>query len=279
MSSDTSRKVALASSACWIAAIRAYESEHANRLFNDPWAALLAGQARQDWSNHLLVQGDKAGMAIVIRTRFFDNFLLRAVGEHQIRQIVVLAAGMDTRAFRLVWPEGTKLFELDQPELLAQKERLLSSARASSTCWHQTLGIDLRDPWADALCQAGFDPLQPSVWLLEGFLHYLPVNSILYLIDTITSLSASESQLGFNVINSEMLISSNARILEKKGFLWISAMDEPEVVLAERGWSATVIQTGEKGANFGRWSYPITPRSVPGIPRRFLVTATRMPDK
>jgi methyltransferase (TIGR00027 family) len=210
MSSDASRKVVLASSAYWIAAIRAYESEHANRLFTDPWAALLAGQARQDWSNHLLVQGDKAGMAVVIRTRFFDNFLLRAVEEHQIRQIVVLAAGMDTRAFRLVWPEGTKLFELDQPELLAQKERLLSSAGASSTCWRQTLGIDLRDPWVDALCQAGFDPLQLSVWLLEGFLHYLSFNSILHLIDTITSLSASESQLGFNVINSEMLTSSNA---------------------------------------------------------------------
>ncbi len=283
MSSDSSAKVTLASTACQAAAARARESERADRLFNDPWAALLAGQVEQDWSDHISTDLSRGGdHGIVIRTKFFDDFLLHAVAEHQIRQVVIIAAGMDTRAFRLIWPEETHLFELDQPELLAQKEQLLSSAGASPTCWRQTIGVDLRNPWADTLRQAGFDPLQRSVWLLEGLLYYLPASSALHLLDVITTLSASESRLGFNVVNHDLLTSpryhSLMESLEKSGIPWISAMDEPEVVLAERGWSATVSQIGEEGAKFGRWSHAITPRSVPDVPRSFLVTATRMSD-
>jgi methyltransferase (TIGR00027 family) len=283
MSSNSSKKMTLASTACKAAVARARESERADRLFHDPWAGLLAGQVEQDLSGHFspdLIRGGDPG--IVIRTKFFDDFLLHAVAEHQIRQVIIIAAGMDTRAFRLVWPEGTHLFELDQPELLAQKEQLLSSAGASPTCWRQTLEVDLRDPWADILCQAGFDPRQRSVWLLEGFLYYLPASSALHVIDVITGLSVSESRIGFNVINRDLLTSPKYRslieALQKSGIPWISAMDEPEVVLAERGWSATVTQIEEEGAKFGRLPGTTTPRSVPGVPRSFLVTATRMAD-
>ena len=286
MPSDTSKKVPLASIACRAAAVRAHESKRADRLFDDPWAALLAGQVEQKWSGHSSTNSNSRGSdpAIVIRTKFFDDFLLHAAAEYQIRQVVIVTTGMDTRAFRLAWPEGTRLFELDQPELLAQKEQLLSSAGASPTCWRQILGIDLRDfYWADALCQAGFDPLQRSVWLLEGLLYHLPESSALHLINVITALSAAESRLGFNIMNHDLLTSPLHRALieslEKAGIPVTFTMDEPEVVLAERGWSAIAVQNGEKDANFGRWPHPIAPRSVPEVPRSFLVTATRMSDK
>src|SRR5258708_2986712 len=140
MSSDNSGSKTLASTARWTAAIRAHESEYADRLFHDPWAALLAGQTGQSWNDCLSIEANRVNEApMVIRTKFFDDFLLRVTTEHQVHQIVMVAAGMDTRAFRLTWPERTRLFELDQPELLAQKEQLLSSAGASPTCWRQTI--------------------------------------------------------------------------------------------------------------------------------------------
>lgn len=280
MFSDNSERETLASTACWTAAIRAYESEFSDCLFHDPWAALLAGQAGQRWNDRMAIELNRVNAApMVIRTKFFDDFLLRVTTEYHVRQVVLVAAGMDTRAFRLIWPEGTRFFELDQPELLVQKEQLLSSAGASPTCWRQTIGVDLREPWADALCQASFDPLQRSVWLLEGLLHYLTYSYVLCLFDVIASLSAFDSWLGFNVVNRDMLTSPWTRSwiesLEKSGTPWLSTMDEPEIVLAEHGWVATVTQFGEGSANFGRWSYPIAPRSVRGIPRNLLVTATR----
>ncbi len=272
----------LASTAYWIAAIRAHESKRSDRLFNDPWAALLAGQVGPDWLDRMpttLNSGNE--IVIAIRTKFFDDFLSRAVTEHQIRQVVLMAAGMDTRAFRLAWPEGTRLFELDQPELFSQKEQLLASVGASPTCSRQIIGVDLREPWADALQQAGFDPLQRSVWLLEGLLHYLPESAVSNLLNVITTLSAAESRLGFDVVNHEMQTSPWTRswmeAMEKSGTPWLFAMDEPEVVLAEHGWTATVAQLGEESANFGRWPYPPVPRSVPDALRSFLVQAIRMP--
>jgi O-methyltransferase involved in polyketide biosynthesis len=102
------------------------------------------------------------------------------------------------------------------------------------------------------------------------------------LFDVITTLSASESWLGFDVVNHEMRTSPWTRSwmesMVRSGAPWLFAMDKPEVVLAEREWTATVVQLGEESANFGRWSYPLVPRSVPGIPRSFLVKATHTPS-
>ncbi|HEY4036910.1 MAG TPA: SAM-dependent methyltransferase [Ktedonobacteraceae bacterium] len=283
MSYNNSGKEALAATACWTAAMRANESDHVDSLFHDPWANLLAGQVGRDWVDHISTKLGRAHeIGLVVRTKFFDDFLLRATTEHLVRQVVTVAAGMDTRGFRLAWPAQTRLFELDQPELLAHKEQLLSSVGAFPTCWRQTIGVDLRDSWSDTLCQAGFDPLQHSVWLLEGVLPYLPEPSVLHLLDVVTTLSASGSWLGFNVVNHEALTSPWARpwieFLKKLDAPWLSTMDEPEIVLAERGWTATVVQSGEESANFGRWPYPVVPRSVLGYPRSLFAIATRMPD-
>jgi methyltransferase (TIGR00027 family) len=324
MAFDSPNKESLASTACWIAAIRAHESERTDRLFNDPWAALLAGQAGQAWLDRMEAfearfermskdyrismhwgnfgqewgspkirfettipensakRGDEAltEIGVVIRTKFFDDFLLHALAEYPIRQVVILAAGMDTRGFRLALPAQTRLFELDQPELLAQKDELLSSADASPACLRRTVGIDfIKEHWPEALLRSGFKPRQPTVWLIEGLLPYLSESAIPHLLNIVTALSAPDSQLGFTAINREMLTSASTQLwvksMEDAGVPWLSGMDDPEALLAKRGWVATVVQPGEDSANFGRWSYPVVPRSVPGIPRSWLVTAIR----
>jgi len=327
MSYDSPTKESLASTACWIAAVRAHESERVDRLFDDPWATLLAGQAGQAWLDRMAVieaQIDRMSkdyrlsmhwgkprqewghptlrlqttipenaanaltrdqevpteIGIVIRTRFFDDFLLHATREHEITQVVILAAGMDTRAFRLTWPKHTRLFEVDQSELLRQKRQLLFSAEASPTCSRWSIGVDLVEgPWSATLMRAGFDPHRTSVWLIEGFLPYLSESAVLRLLDKVTALSAPGSRLGFTAINRDMLTSPSTQFwlksMEEAGIPWLSAMNDPEAFLAKLGWVATVVQPGEESANFGRWPYPVVPRSVPHIPRTWFVTATR----
>src|SRR6516225_3979404 len=122
---------AIARTARWTAAARAHESARTDHLFQDPWATQLAGVDGEAWWQGLSPQ-QQAGAAIFqpIRTRFFDELLERATGQDGIRQVILLAAGLDTRAFRLPWPEGTHLFELDQPSVLAEKASVLSEAGA-----------------------------------------------------------------------------------------------------------------------------------------------------
>jgi methyltransferase (TIGR00027 family) len=330
MSFDHSEN-AIASTAYWMAAIRAQESERVDRLFDDPWAALLAGQVGRDWLDRIDVvqarlermsqdyrialQWGKSGqmwgkpvlrfettipenpasafarnaenpteIGVVIRTKFFDDFLLHAAREHHIPQVVMLASGMDTRAFRLRWPMHTRLFEIDQPELLLHKRQVLSAAGASLNCWRRSIGADLAEGhWSGTLLRAGFDPHQTSVWLIEGLLPYLPEEVVLHLLDKVTALSAPGSWLGLTPVNGAMFTSPATRILlkfmQEAGIPCLSAMDDPEALLAQRGWAATVVQPGEESANFDRWPYPVIPRSVPNVPRTWFITAIKQSSK
>ncbi len=272
---------AIALTAHWTAAIRAQESARPDRLFDDPWAALLAGPEGDAWLQGLpdqLRQGTATFQPI--RTRFFDDLLLRATAQKQIRQVVLLAAGLDTRAFRLSWPAGTRLFELDQPGLLDYKARLLSAAGAIAACERNTIGVDLAaESWPEALYAAGFTPEERTVWLLEGFLFYLEEADVLQMLDQVSALAAPGSWLGLDVTNRAMLTSPWRRdwleSLRRAGTPQRSAMDEPEAVLGARGWQVTVVQPGEDAANYGRWPYPVAPRAAAEIPRSFLVTAER----
>ncbi len=270
----------LATTACWTAAIRAQESEREDRLFDDPWAAALAGPEGPAWLERMAGElGTSSNDSVVVRTRFFDDFLQRTTNNYPVRQVVLVAAGMDTRAFRLRWPEGTELFELDRPELQELKAQRLALVRAKPTCGYHMVGVDLEASWTEALSSAGFDAGRPSAWLMEGLLFYLPESSALRLINEASVLAAPGSWLGLDVFNHEMLTSpwtqSWRESIEKAGVPWLSGMDNPEALLAERGWTATVLQPGEEGANFGRWPYPVAPRDMPGFPRSFLVTAKK----
>jgi methyltransferase (TIGR00027 family) len=266
----------LGSTARWTAAVRAQENGRENRLFNDPWAATLAGQEGQAW---LAQRPADSVIPIILRTRFFDDFLQCITRQHGIRQVVLMAAGLDTRAFRLSWPEQTRLFELDQPSILCYKEQILRSAGAQPACVRQTIEVDLTGPWKETLLKTGFNQQQPSGWLLEGFLFYLSHELITHLLNEVTSLAAPGSWLGFDTINSAVLTSPWTRpwieMQAKSGAPWIGTLDDPEGFLVAQGWKATLTQAGAPEANHGRWPYPVLPVTIPGMPHNWYVTAQK----
>jgi methyltransferase (TIGR00027 family) len=267
----------LGNTARWTAGVRARESRREDRLFHDPWAAALAGLTSEEWT---APQSGDDGVSIVVRTRFFDDFLQRVTGEYGIRQVVLLAAGFDTRAFRLSWPASTRLFELDQPQVLREKEAILRSAGAAASCERHTIEADLTSSWTDSLLKTGFDTQEPAGWLLEGFLFYIPGEDIVRILDEITGLAAAGSWLGFDCINNAMLTSPWTRewleTLAKAGVPWIGTLDDPQAFLAGRGWQPTLTQAGENRANYGRWPYPVMPRELPDMPRDWFVTAQKL---
>jgi methyltransferase (TIGR00027 family) len=266
----------LGSTARWTAAVRAQERAREDCLFDDPWAGALAGKEGAKW---IEPRSADSVVPMVIRTRFFDDFLQRITLQNAIRQVVLMAAGLDTRAFRLNWPEGTRLFELDQATVLKYKEQVLRSAGARPACQRQTIEADLTGPWKERLIKAGFDAQHPSGWLLEGFLFYLSNEIVTHLLDEVTSLAAPGSWMGFDVINGTMLTSLWTRqwveMQANSGAPWVGTMDDPEGFLAARGWKASLTQAGAEDANYGRWPYPVIPTTMPDMPHNWFVIAQK----
>jgi methyltransferase (TIGR00027 family) len=265
----------LASTARWTAAARAHESARPDRLFNDPWAAALAGEEGAAWMAQRTP--DKI-LPMVIRTRFFDDYLARVTAENSIRQVVLMAAGLDTRAYRLAWPAGTRLFELDQPAVLAHKDAVLKAAGAAPACERQAIGLDLTGAWQPALETAGFIPAAPSLWLLEGFLFYLPDASLEQVLAGVCAYAAPGSALGFDIINhltlTHPLTQAWIAMQAQAGAPWTGALDDPETFLAQRGWQPALTQIGLPDAIYGR-SFPAIPARMPGIPHNWYVTARK----
>jgi methyltransferase (TIGR00027 family) len=131
--------------------------------------------------------------AMAIRTEYFDNFFLNATAAG-IRQAVILASGLDSRAYRLAWPAGTVVFEVDQPQVIEFKTATLAELGAQPTADRRTVAIDLRNDWPAALQEAGFDPARPTAWIAEGLLGYLTAEAQDRLLDRITALSALGSR-------------------------------------------------------------------------------------
>jgi methyltransferase (TIGR00027 family) len=210
--------------------------------------------------------------------RFSDK--QRITAHPDLHQIVLVAAGLDTRAYRLVWPAHTRLFELDQAAVLNRKHMVLDQAGAHPTCDRRTIGVDLTTAWKADLLRAGFEPDQPSGWLLEGFLFYLPNETVTRLLDAVTELAAPGSWLGFDVINSSMLTSPLTKtwveMQANSGAPWIGTMNDPKAFLEVRGWKAALTQAGQPDANHGRWQYPVIPVDMPNMPHNWLVTAQRV---
>jgi methyltransferase (TIGR00027 family) len=129
-----------------------------------------------------------------VRTRFFDDFFIDATNGG-IRQAVILASGLDARAYRLPWPAGTTVYEIDQPAVIEFKTITLADLGASPTADRRTVAIDLRHDWPSALRAAGLDPTQPTAWSAEGLMPFLPPDAQDALLDNITTLSAAGSRL------------------------------------------------------------------------------------
>lgn len=191
-----------------VAAQRALSSDA--KLIDDPYAAPLVRAVGIDVYVRL-VNGEIAGggntefdpqrmaQGMACRTRFYDQFFLDAT-RSGIGQAVILASGLDSRAYRLPWPAGTVVYEVDMPEVIEFKTLTLSDLGAEPTAERRTVAIDLRDDWASALRAAGFDPQAPSARSAEGLVVYLPDDAQDALFDNITSLSAPGSRLAFEFV-------------------------------------------------------------------------------
>lgn len=193
--------------ATMVAAARAVASRAEHPLIADPFAEPLVEAVGLDLFTRMArgelrpeALGDDAAKGMIrmtdnmaVRTRFFDDFFLDAAGTG-IRQAVILASGLDARAYRLPWPAGTTVYEIDQPEVVAFKTRTLDELGAQPTADRRTVAVDLRYDWPAALREAGFDPDQPTAWSAEGLLGYLPPDAQDRLLDTVTVLSAPGSR-------------------------------------------------------------------------------------
>jgi methyltransferase (TIGR00027 family) len=194
--------------ATMVAAGRAMASKDPQALINDPFADPLVRavgldffvkmmDGELDFSQFPNSSPDRAqaiadGMGV--RTKYFDDYLL-AAARAGIRQAVILASGLDSRAYRLAWPDGTTVYELDQPQVIEFKSRTLADLGAEPTANRVTVPIDLRADWPAALRAAGLDTGAPTAWLAEGLLIYLPSEAQDRLFDNITALSAPGSTI------------------------------------------------------------------------------------
>jgi methyltransferase (TIGR00027 family) len=133
-----------------------------------------------------------------LRTRVLDDFLLQSV-HAGARQVILLGAGLDARAFRLHWPSDCVIFEIDREGVLEFKHKVLAGLSAAPKTARVPVPIDLRADWVTALTDAGFDTAAPSIWLAEGLLFYLPIAAETYLIATVDRLSTGGSALAFEV--------------------------------------------------------------------------------
>jgi methyltransferase (TIGR00027 family) len=201
--------------ATMVAAARALASKEPNPLIVDPFAAPLVRAVGIDFFTRLAdgeitLSDDKASTAalmttaMAVRTKFFDDFFIGATtvetsdgvaGSKPIRQAVILASGLDSRPYRLPWPDGTIVYEIDQPQVIEFKTTTMSDIGATPTAERRTVAIDLREDWPAALRRSGFDDTAPTAWSAEGLLVYLPPEAQDRLFDNITALSEPGSQL------------------------------------------------------------------------------------
>ncbi|MGK2879442.1 MAG: class I SAM-dependent methyltransferase [Mycobacterium sp.] len=263
-----------------VAAARAVASKAPDPLIDDPFAEPLVRAVGVDFFTKLASgEIDPSDMnddslpglsrfadGMAARTRFFDEFFLAAT-DAGIRQAVILASGLDARAYRLAWPAGTTVFEIDQPEVIEFKTRTLADLGAAPTADRRTIAIDLRFDWPTALLDAGFDPALPSAWIAEGLFGYLPPEAQNSLLDQITELSAPGSRVGVEGVPSHRQEDDAAvrERLESVSDRWRSAgfdLDFSQLVfrgerddvaehLRGNGWTPTVTPTNDLLAGYG----------------------------
>ena len=264
-----------------IAAVRAQETARPDRLFADPLAATFAAAGGLNPGSP---PGGRQAAAlrvwVVGRTVFLDNLLAEA-SQQGCRQVVLLGAGFDTRAFRLPWPPGTRCFEVDTADVLGPKDEVLAAAHASPACERIVVPCDLRDDWPAALRAAGLDTGRPTAWIAEGLLVYLSPADVDRLMDAVTGLSAPGSWLGLTMttrVPGELADTQLGALRQSR------APADPAGWLAGLGWAAEVSDLRQVLRAHGR---PIPERPVPerpiperrgqedgGRPRAFLIQAT-----
>jgi methyltransferase (TIGR00027 family) len=294
-----------------VAAARAAETESENPLISDPFARVFldaAGEGLWNWfaapdlpAEIVEAQPDLVprmrGMVdyMAARTSFFDQFFLDAT-RAGVHQVVILAAGLDSRAWRLPWPDGTTVYELDQPRVLEFKSSTLREHGAQPTCNLVPVPVDLRHDWPAALREAGFDPSAPSAWSAEGLLPFLPAAAQELLFERVQELGAAGSRIAVEAPGSDFLDEASqakqrenmqqvrdlmAKLEPERDIpdvtdLWY--FEEREDVadwLRRNGWDVTVTPAEALMASYGR-----TPPDVEdAAPKTLFVAAERAGEK
>jgi len=256
-----------------IAGIRAAETKRADRLFADPLAGAFVAAAGSPPSQATGRQAAALRLWVVARTVFLDELLMAACADG-VRQVVLLGAGFDTRAFRLPWPPGVRCFELDTPDVLDSKQQVLTAQHAVSTCERLTVPGDLRGDWPAALRAAGLRPGEPAAWVAEGLLVYLSPDDVDELLDQVTSLSAPGSRLGLTFRNRAPADQTSPAVALRRS----AAPDDPAGWLAGHGWAAQLSGAREVLRAHGRAAQDAPGgRRATRSPRALLISAALDP--
>jgi methyltransferase (TIGR00027 family) len=274
-----------------VAYIRAQESLRADKLFDDPLAATFVEESGWKAPSELVPElGETSdeqrafwgaiAVYVIVRTKFLDDYCLDAAAAG-LRQFVILGAGLDARAFRLDWPGGTRVFELDVPDVNEFKARALGRTDANPRCERVVVDADLTGDWIPTLCASGFDASLPTGWMAEGLLIYFTPEQNDVLMTQISDESPSGSRIAMTLAGKggldvpDLLVESGpgAASVRSVPEMWKSeAPDDPAAWLGRFGWTADVFGTRERAAAYGR---PF-PESAPESAMRALVRGVRV---
>lgn len=278
-------RTSVGTTAVMVAAARAVETEQPDPLIRDPYAKLLVTNAQAGvlWEAMLdpdmvakVDELDAEAAAMIrhmrgyqaVRTHFFDTFF-RNAADAGIRQVVILASGLDSRAYRLDWPAGTTVYEIDQPQVLDYKSTTLADHGVTPSADRREVAIDLRQDWPAALRDAGFDPTVPTAWLAEGLLMYLPAEAQDKLFTQIGELSAPGSRVAAETAANQaddrrqQMRERFRQIAEQLGYE--ETIDVGELMyrdenrarvsdwLNDHGWRATAQTSTDEMRRLGRW--------------------------
>ena len=242
--------------AAMVAAARAVATRRANPLIDDPYAEVLVRAAGVDLFARLAsgtLEYEDVGPGwlpeyFAVRTRFFDDFLSQVMAGC-VRQVAIVGSGLDARAYRLEWPEGTVIYEIDQPAVLEFKTVTLSSVGATPGGELRTVGVDLRHDWPMALRDVGFDPTRPTAWIAEGLMiGYLHGDEQDRLLGQVTELSAPGSRVAADHLRADStsigsIIGNVAKAWKRNGFevnfgnlTYPRDRSDAGNYLANRGW-------------------------------------------
>ncbi|MFB7724025.1 SAM-dependent methyltransferase [Nocardia sp. NPDC056100] len=278
-----------------VAAMRAYETGREDAVFQDPYAGKLVGAVGSDsWTRMLRGQDQDLretggafirgvmGYFLIARTLYFDRYFADAM-EVGVRQFVILASGLDARAYRMQWPSGSVVFELDLPKVLEFKANALADDPIEVD--RREVPVDLRQDWPKALRDKGFDPTQPTAWLAEGLLRYLPGEAQDRLLANVAELSAPGSRMALNIGTGERAVSDEFRKrraealaqaglrvdLEQLWYPWEGRTD-PRTWFAMHSW---LVREGDPVALLEAHGRTVPEAALPDMGNHILMTAIR----